>query len=78
MAVYKNIVRYKIGQEVGDYQTWEHMLDMWSEARRNYEWIVNDEFITNYDETIRYDDSCVDGCIDEALIIVNAYKGADS
>ena len=25
MAVYKNIVRYKIGQEVGGYQTWEHM-----------------------------------------------------
>ena len=28
MAVYKNNVRYKIGQEVGGYQTWEHMLDM--------------------------------------------------
>mmetsp|Transcript_3195 Transcript_3195/g.4495 ORF Transcript_3195/g.4495 Transcript_3195/m.4495 type:complete len:823 (-) Transcript_3195:159-2627(-) len=77
VAVYKNIVRYKTGQEVGEYQTWEHMLDMWSEGRRDYEWVINDEFITNYDETIRYDDSCVDGCVDEALIILNDYRGID-
>eukprot|EP00751_Fragilariopsis_kerguelensis_P019072 CAMPEP_0170837068 /NCGR_PEP_ID=MMETSP0734-20130129/2540_1 /TAXON_ID=186038 /ORGANISM="Fragilariopsis kerguelensis, Strain L26-C5" /LENGTH=715 /DNA_ID=CAMNT_0011204171 /DNA_START=364 /DNA_END=2508 /DNA_ORIENTATION=+ len=50
VTVYKNIVRYKTGQEVGEYQTWEHMLDMWSEGRRDYEWVINDEFITNYDE----------------------------
>jgi len=77
VTVYKNIVRYKTGQEVGEYQTWEHMLDMWSVGRRDYEWVINDEFITNYDETIRYDDSCADGCIDEAKIILIAYNGID-
>ncbi len=36
-------------------------------------WIINDEFITNYNENVRYDDSCVDGRIDEALVIFNAF-----
>jgi len=70
---YRNIVRYKVGQEPETDQTWEHLLEMWSEERRDYEWVINDEFITDYDSTLRYDASCQDGCSDEAQVIVNAF-----
>ena len=78
LSRYRNLVRYKLGQDVGMEQSWEHILEMWSEERRDYEWVVNDEFITNYNETIRYDDSCKDGCIDEALVIFNAFPNDGS
>ena len=77
VTVYRNVVRYKTGQEPGTNQPWDHILEMWTEERRDYEWIINDEFITSYDETIRYDESCREGCIDEALIIGNAFIGTN-
>lgn len=70
---YRNIVRYKQGQDIGAEQTWEHILDMWTEEKRDYEWIINDEYITNYDEILRNESSCVEGCFDEALIITAAF-----
>ena len=48
---------------------------MWTEERRDYEWMINDERITNYYETVRYDVSCTDGCVDDALIITNIFPG---
>lgn len=72
-SVYRNVVRYRVGQQPGTDQTWEHILDMWSEERRDYEWIINDDKITNFDKTVRYDDSCRDGCLDEALVITSAF-----
>jgi len=52
ITVYRNIVRYKVGQEIGSNQSWDHILEMWTEERRDYEWIINDEYITNYDEKV--------------------------
>ncbi len=79
LTVYRNIVRYKVGQEVGMEQSWDHILEMWTEERRDqYEWIINDEFIINYNENVRYDDSCVDGCFDEASVLHNVFPSDGS
>jgi hypothetical protein len=68
-SIFKNLVRYKVGQEYGSEHTWDHIFEMWSPARRDYEWLVNDVHLTKYDEYVRYDDSCVEGCFDLAAII---------
>jgi len=78
ITVFRNIVRYKIGQQPDTNQKWEHILDMWSEERRDYEWIINDDKITNYDKTVRYDDSCQEGCFDRASIIGSAFPSTMS
>jgi hypothetical protein len=68
-SVFKNLVRYKVGQDPGTEHTWDHIFEMWAPDRRDYEWLVNDRYLTKYDEFIRYDDSCVEGCFDLAAII---------
>jgi hypothetical protein len=68
-SIFKNLVRYKVGQDHGSEHTWDHIFEMWSPDRRDYEWLANDVFLTKYDEFIRYDDSCVEGCFDTAAII---------
>ncbi len=39
-TVFKNLVRYKIGQQLGSQHQWYHIMDMWSPERRDYEWVV--------------------------------------
>lgn len=69
-SIYRNLIRYKVGQEPGTHRTWEHILEMWSPQCRDFEWIINNGYITNYDSILRYDDSCEDGCVDEAFVIL--------
>lgn len=77
VTVFKNLVRYSEGQDIGSEQSWDHILDMWSEEKRDYEWVINDDFITNFDEVLRYDDSCSEGCQDEALLIRRLYANTN-
>jgi hypothetical protein len=68
-TVFKSLVRYKVGQEYGSEQTWDHIFEVWSPDRHDYEWLVNDVRLTKYDEYISYDESCVEGCFDFAGFI---------
>ena len=36
VTVYRDVVRYKTGQEPGTNQAWDHILEMWTEERRDY------------------------------------------
>ncbi len=39
-TVFKNLVRYKVGQQPGTQHVWHHIMDMWSPERRDYEWVM--------------------------------------
>eukprot|EP00588_Corethron_pennatum_P032326 CAMPEP_0194346808 /NCGR_PEP_ID=MMETSP0171-20130528/105633_1 /TAXON_ID=218684 /ORGANISM="Corethron pennatum, Strain L29A3" /LENGTH=810 /DNA_ID=CAMNT_0039113975 /DNA_START=182 /DNA_END=2614 /DNA_ORIENTATION=- len=68
-TIFKNIVRYKSNQELGSEHTWAHMLEMWSPERRDFEWIINDEYITDFKSTLSKDSACVEDCSDTGRII---------
>ncbi len=67
--IFKNLVRYKVGQDLGSEQMCDHVFEMWLPDHRDYEWLANDKLLMKYDEFIRYDDFCVEGCFDSADII---------
>jgi len=73
--VFKNVVRYKTGQTPGSHHTWKDILEMWSPERRDFEWVMDDEDWTNFDERIRFDDSCEEACTDDAQVIKFSFPG---
>jgi len=72
-SVFKNLVRYKTDQESGSQQTWAHILEMWSPERRDYEWIINDDHITDFYSTGSKDPTCIEDCNDSGDVISNNF-----
>jgi len=47
-SVFKNLVRYKVGQDPGTRHTIAHIMEMWTPQRRDYEWYVNDQTLIDF------------------------------
>jgi len=72
-TIFRNLVRYKTDQEINTEHTWAHIMEMWSPDRRDFEWIINDDYMTNFNETLKYDESCVEYCKDNANLIGDGF-----
>merc|ERR1740139_902780 len=68
-TIFKNIVRYKSSQAPGSEHTWAHILEMWAPERRDFEWIINDEYLTDFYSTLSKDPACVEDCKDSGNVI---------
>lgn len=72
-TIFRNIVRYKNDQEPESEHTWAHILEMWSPERRDFEWAINDEHISDFHSTIAKDPSCTEFCLDNGDVLKSGF-----